>query len=173
MKEAILRWFRRKPPTPSMQVLALSPACSVCGAPAAKVQLSEYAEGWRLVFEGVAGSGNGVGDSISNERAQSIRQALTPPFESATIEAVGFYDDFGFCRECKAFYCSTHWQVSTTGGGTCPAGIIDEGIANVRAASVETGGAAEQVVRSAGDLGRQAAKLQTAVEKFLSTVRAA
>ena len=121
MKEAILRWFGRKPDRKPAQVLTLSPDCSVCGASAAKVQLSEYSDGWRLVFEGVAG-GNGAGDPISNEQAQSIREALTPPFESATIDAAGFYDDFGFCRECEAFYCATHWQVTTTGGGTCPAG---------------------------------------------------
>ena len=122
MKEAILRWFTRKLPASPKQVLSLTPACSVCHTPAARVELSEYSDGWCLVFEGVAGSGNGAGDSISNERAQSIRKALTPPFESATIEAVGFYDDFGFCQACEAFYCSTHWQVSATGGGTCPAG---------------------------------------------------
>ena len=122
MKETILRWFRRNPSAPPMQVLSLSPECSVCKMPAVRVELSEYTDGWRLVFEGVAGSGNGAGDSISNEQAKTIREALTPPFESTEIEAAGFYDDFGFCQECEAFYCKTHWQVSTAGGGTCPEG---------------------------------------------------
>ena len=50
-----------------MQVLSLSPECSVCKMPAVRVELSEYTDGWRLVFEGVAGSGNGAGDPVSDD----------------------------------------------------------------------------------------------------------
>ncbi len=56
------------------------------------------------------------------ERALAILAALTLPYEAAKIRAADFYDDFGFCIDCAKFYCSTHWQVSTTGGGRCPAG---------------------------------------------------
>jgi len=84
--------------------------------------LSEHADGWYLRFMGVAGAGNGRGDRISGERAQAIRAALSPPYDTARIQAAGFYDDFGYCTSCGKFYCSTHWQVSTTGAGSCPAG---------------------------------------------------
>ena len=120
----LLAWGRRwlpAVPTPT-RVLSLSPPCSECGVSAATVVLAEYADGWRLTFEGVAGYGNGGGDHVSGERAQAIRDALSPPYESARVQAAGFYDDFGYCTSCEKFYCFTHWQVSTTGGGRCPAG---------------------------------------------------
>ena len=122
MKNAILRWLGLGRTEPPKQVLSLSPACSICGTSAATVELVERDDGWFLVFQGVAGSGNGGGDPVSNEKAQSIRDALSPPHKSETIRAAGFYDDFGFCIDCEAFYCEAHWQVSPTGCGTCPAG---------------------------------------------------
>ena len=103
--------------------VSLSPRCSVCGGSAGVVDLVEDAAGWRLVFVGVAGSGTPPGgDRISTEKADAIRAALTPPYRPATIRAAGFYDDFGYCSSCEKFYCSTHWQLSTRGGGTCPEG---------------------------------------------------
>ncbi len=54
--------------------------------------LAEYTDGWRLTFGGVEGSGSG--DSISGEKAKAILGALTPPYESASIQAAVFYDDF-------------------------------------------------------------------------------
>ncbi|MEM8929681.1 MAG: hypothetical protein AAGE94_00810 [Acidobacteriota bacterium] len=122
MIHALVRWFRRTLPDEPTQVLTLSPSCSSCGMSTAMVHLVERTDGWRLVFQGVAGSGNGTGDPITVEQVQRIRAALTPPYESAAIQAAGTHDDFGFCTDCEAFYCATHWQVSTTGGGTCPAG---------------------------------------------------
>lgn len=124
MMDWMVHWKRRlfpEAPTP-IQVLSLSPPCSECGNSAALVRLAEFSDGWRLTFEGVAGSGNGGGDPISGAKVQSIRDALSPPYASERIRAAGFYDDFGYCIPCEKFYCATHWQVSTTGGGTCPAG---------------------------------------------------
>jgi hypothetical protein len=119
---SLSRWRRRNLPEAPARVLTLDPPCSQCGSPTARVVLAEYTGGWRLTFVGVEGSGNRSGDPISGEEATAILDALTPPYESARIQAAGFYDDFGFCTSCAEFYCATHWQVSTTGGGTCPAG---------------------------------------------------
>lgn len=119
---AFSRWMESRRPEPPLQTLDLAPQCSECGTRTTVVVLSEYSDGWRLVFQGVNGPGNGSGDPVSEEKAQAIRNALTPPYKTETIKAAGFYDDFGFCTECEAFYCGTHWNVSTTGGGTCPAG---------------------------------------------------
>lgn len=96
--------------------------CSECGNPTGLVRLFEYPNGWRLGFWGVADVGGGGADPVSDERARAICEALTPPYAAAKIQAAGFYDDFGYCMDCGKFYCSTHWQVSSTGLGTCPAG---------------------------------------------------
>ena len=85
------------------------------------IELSERSGGWHLKYEGASG-GNGSGDPVSAERAQAILDALHPPYELARIQAAGFYDDLGYCAPCAKFYCHLHWQVSSTGGGTCPAG---------------------------------------------------
>lgn len=82
----------------------------------------DHPGGWRLGFQGVAGVGGGAADPMSGDEARAMREALTPPYDAAKIRNAGFYDDFGFCLDCEAFYCSAHWQVSTTGGGTCPNG---------------------------------------------------
>jgi len=124
MWRALSNWSRRwlpGAPTP-IQVLDLSPPCSECGNPASRVVLTEYADGWRLAFVGVAGSGNSGADPTTDEKAQAIRDALSPPYAPAKIRAAGFYDDFGYCLPCERFYCSVHWQVSPSGGGSCPAG---------------------------------------------------
>lgn len=122
MRRLFARWWKRRQPERPTQTLSLDPPCSECGLPAATVRLAEYSSGWHLTFAGVAGLGNGGGDSISAEEVQAIRDALSPPYETARIRAAGFYDDFGFCLTCEKFYCSRHWKVSSTGGGTCPAG---------------------------------------------------
>lgn len=115
-------WRRGRRPEPPLRVLNLAAPCSECGAPAGTVRLFEYPSGWRLGFWGVADVGGGAADPVSEEKAQAIREALTPPYDPEKIRAAGFYDDFGFCADCEKFYCSTHWQVSTSGLGTCPAG---------------------------------------------------
>jgi len=122
IKGVLSRWKKRWQPEPATRVLNLEPPCSQCGQPTAAVMLSEYPDRWHLRFQGVAGHGNGQGDDISGEKARAILGALSPPYELAKIRAAGFYDDFGYCTPCEKFYCSTHWQVSTTGGGTCPEG---------------------------------------------------
>ena len=86
------------------------------------IMITESSGSWHLRFVGTAGCGNGSGDPISAERAQAILDAFSPPYETAKIQAAGFYDDFGFCTSCEKFYCTTHWHVSPTGCGTCPAG---------------------------------------------------
>lgn len=122
MSVTLERWKRRWLPDAPMGVVSLAAPCAVCGVSAGTVVLAEYADGWRFTFEGVAGFGNGGSLRITDEEAQAIRDALSLPYESAKIQAAGFYDDFGYCTACEQFYCATHWQVSTTGGGTCPAG---------------------------------------------------
>jgi hypothetical protein len=99
----------------------LSPACSVCGKPASVVKLLQDGDATRFVFKGICG-GNGGGDLISDERANAIRQAFSPPYSSEMVALAGLYDDGGFCRMCSRFYCYAHWSVSRTGGGWCPRG---------------------------------------------------
>lgn len=74
-----------------------------------------------MTYSGPGGS-NGSGDSISAERAQAIITAFTLPYDPNEIRAADFYDDAGYCLECRKFYCPTHWNVTPTGGGWCPAG---------------------------------------------------
>jgi hypothetical protein len=100
---------------------SLSPRCSVCERVAAKIELREVSGSWYLRYSGPGGS-NGNGDRISVERAQVIRDAFAHPYERTKIRVAGFYDDAGFCIDCGKFYCPTHWNISSTGGGTCPAG---------------------------------------------------
>ena len=100
---------------------SLSPRCAVCKRPAANIELLEVSGLWRLRYSGPGGS-NGSGDRVSAEEAQAIRDAFTQPYERAKIRAARFDDDAGFCGECGKFYCDRHWNVSSTGGGTCPAG---------------------------------------------------
>lgn len=116
-------WAKSRLPRVAIQRVPLSPPCAVCGGPAAHVELVEDAEGWLLVFVGTAGNGTPPGgDRITAEKARALQDALTPPYEPATIRAAGFSDDFGYCSACESFYCATHWQVSPRGGGTCPEG---------------------------------------------------
>ena len=100
---------------------SLSPRCSVCNRLAAKIEVLEVSGSWHLRYSGPGGS-NGNGDRISAEKAQEIRDAFTQPYVETKISATGFYDDAGFCGSCGKFYCDRHWNVSSTGGGSCPAG---------------------------------------------------
>jgi len=100
---------------------SLSPRCSVCERLAAKIEVLEVSGSWLLRYSGPGGS-NGSGDRISAERARVIRDAFAEPYEPTRIRAAGFYDDAGFCLDCGKFYCPTHWDISSTGGGFCPAG---------------------------------------------------
>lgn len=100
---------------------SLGPRCSMCKRLAATIEVLEVSGSWHLIYSGPGGS-NGNGDRISAERAQVIRDAFAHPYERTKIRAAGFYDDAGFCASCGKFYCARHWNVSSSGGGSCPAG---------------------------------------------------
>ena len=68
---------------------------------------------------------------------------------------------------------ATQGIAASAGGASSSSGQVDRSIASVRGSALDTGNAAEQVVDAAQELGGQAATLQTEVEKFLATVRAA
>ncbi|HEX4954669.1 MAG TPA: hypothetical protein VF017_14855 [Thermoanaerobaculia bacterium] len=108
---------------------SLTTPCSVCGVPAARMYLWEREGVWYLRFAGLCGMNfaspgpSDQGDPISAERAQAFLAAFGgPDYDTEKIAATGLYDDAGFCRPCGKFYCATHWNISSTGGGTCPAG---------------------------------------------------
>ena len=101
--------------------LEFIPRCALCARPAAEIQLSETSGGWLLIYSGPGGS-SGSGIAISAEKANAIRAAFEPPCELRKIKAAKFYDDAGFCADCEKFYCPTHWNISPTGCGKCPAG---------------------------------------------------
>src|SRR5579863_3769345 len=114
-------WLFRRIFQPKTASDSLSPHCSVCNRLAAEIEVLNVSGSWRLRYSGPGGS-NGNGDPISAEQAQAIRAAFAQPYERDKIRAAGFYDDAGYCVDCGKFYCSTHWDVSSTGGGFCPAG---------------------------------------------------
>ncbi len=68
---------------------------------------------------------------------------------------------------------ATQGIATSASGASSSSGQVDRSIASVRGSALDTGNAAEQVVDAALELGGQAATLQTEVEKFLATVRAA
>ena len=76
----------------------------------------------RLIYSGPGGSNGNIGDLITQDQANAIRAALSAPYFADKLRAAGFYDGAGFCNQCLKFYCSTHWNVSGTGGGVCPEG---------------------------------------------------
>lgn len=67
----------------------------------------------------------------------------------------------------------TQGIATSASGASSSSSQVDRSIASVRGSALDTGNAAEQVVDAAQELGGQAATLQTEVEKFLATVRAA
>jgi hypothetical protein len=108
---------------------SLRTTCALCGTPATIMRLTQREGEWFLLFDGLCGMNFGspgpatFGDPIPPERAEAILAAFEgPDYDVAKISAAGFYDDAGFCRSCEKFYCATHWNISSTGGGTCPAG---------------------------------------------------
>jgi hypothetical protein len=107
----------KKTPTHEFQ-----PLCSKCGEVASTFQLFNELGKWRLVFEGSAAGTGSSGDEIADERARAIIAGFSEPYSPQHIRAAGFFDDGGYCLKCCKFYCSKHWHISTTGGGTCPKG---------------------------------------------------
>ncbi|MBQ1034832.1 MULTISPECIES: hypothetical protein [Micromonospora] len=130
-----------------VQAFAAHPPCAVCGRPATHVELvapgakpADWADRsaqerdvfdaarqrhgdqqWWLIFSGIE-AGNGTGDPVDLARATRIAAAFTEPYRFAAVTTAGFYDDAGFCGPCDAPYCHRHWNVSSTGYGTCPHG---------------------------------------------------
>jgi hypothetical protein len=123
--------------------LLFAPPCRICGKPAVRLEivppgkLPQEWDDWEpadrqifskhrdaskyvLLFRGVE-CGNGFGDPISEQEARDIVGMLSPTFD---LEAVHrrFYDDLGYCAECGAFYCTTHWSPDSGGYGHCPNG---------------------------------------------------
>jgi hypothetical protein len=98
------------------------PLCSKCGKVASTIQLFNDSGKWRLVYEGSDAGSGPSGDEITPEAARAMITGFTQPYTKQGVRAAGFYDDGGFCLECRQFYCPTHWNISTTGGGTCPKG---------------------------------------------------
>jgi hypothetical protein len=120
------------------------PGCSICGQACASIEIVpphqmpldwkvwsanrqrlflEYRKADRiyLLYDGPGGGNGWVGDPIDAERASRINEAFVAP-SAQRVLAAGFYDGAGFCDSCERFYCFAHWNVSTTGGGTCPQG---------------------------------------------------
>ncbi|MFN2524873.1 MAG: hypothetical protein ABR505_01200 [Actinomycetota bacterium] len=59
---------------------------------------------------------------MTEEKAVRWVEALQEPLTYESLRTLDVYDDLGFCGDCKVPYCDTHWNVSTTGYGTCPQG---------------------------------------------------
>jgi hypothetical protein len=97
------------------------PRCAICNSPTATIEISQKNGRPHLKYEGPGGS-SGSGNPITAERAQAIITAFTPPYEPEKIRTADFYDDAGYCLTCQAFYCTNQWNISSTGGGTCPQG---------------------------------------------------
>ncbi len=97
------------------------PRCSKCGAVASTIQLFSDSGKWRLIYHG-SDSGSGSGVDVTPDEASAIITGFTEPYLREKIRAADFYDDGGFCLKCSKFYCPTHWNISTTGGGWCPEG---------------------------------------------------
>ena len=117
------RWFsdKEKSMAPTASPSGLSPRCALCTNLSAEIEITGDSGSQMLKYSGPGGS-NGSGDLISGERADAIRAAFAPPYELDKIKAAGFYDEAGFCAGCSKFYCYTHWNSSSTGGGRCPVG---------------------------------------------------
>jgi hypothetical protein len=110
--------------TPAGEPSKFQPPCSVCAKPSATIELRNVAGEVRLMYSGPGGGSGSSGTPIEAKRIAAIRTAFVPPYSQAKVRAAGFFDDAGFCLPCGKFYCFTHWNVSTTGGGWCPSGHL-------------------------------------------------
>lgn len=119
------------------------PPCSVCGQPSSTIEVlapgelpADWArwdatyqaryQQWRraeshsLRYEGPGGSNGLIGDAIDPARAARLVAAFSAPMTAEAMATLDFYDNAGFCVPCALFYCPAHWNVSSTGWGTCP-----------------------------------------------------
>jgi hypothetical protein len=132
-------------PAQSEIVMLFRPKCKMCGAPSASIEViapheapiewtswsperhesfNKYRKpaSYQLLYDGPGGGNGQVGDAITAERAVSIIAAFTNVPTAEKMKAAGFYDNAGWCQECREFYCPKHWSMSSTGYGTCPSG---------------------------------------------------
>lgn len=98
------------------------PLCAKCGEVASTIQLFNEFDKWQLVYDGPDCGSGPSGVEIAHERVRAIIAGFTKPYTKLRIRAASFFDDGGFCLECSQFYCFSHWNISTTGGGSCPEG---------------------------------------------------
>ena len=125
--------------------LVFSPRCAVCKEQAARIEIvlpharpvdwptrkkkrrAVYTK-WRdatkpyLLYEGPGGENGLVGDPLSVDEMHAIVTAFTAPYLPKRFARAGVDDCGGFCVRCRVFYCPRHWNISATGGGTCPKG---------------------------------------------------
>lgn len=122
----------------------LSTVCKCCGLPAARIEIlapgqlpQSYGQwtanlrqqydtyqdrtAWRMIYGGIE-AGNGVGDVITPERAQTLIAILSQPLDTSRLDHLELYDDAGICRTCGVAYCYRHWSPTDTGYGSCPEG---------------------------------------------------
>ncbi|MEH1016263.1 hypothetical protein V6U90_24540 [Micromonospora sp. CPCC 206060] len=130
-----------------LQAFSADPPCAMCGQTASHVELvpphakpvtwqhwspqerrtfeaarqRRGPQQWWLLYSGIE-RGNGSGDPVDEARALRIVAAFTEPYCYSAVTTAGFYDDAGFCGQCDAPYCHRHWNVSSSGYGTCPRG---------------------------------------------------
>ena len=118
MEKAPLLYLENSNTVPKYEFL---PYCSKCGTVASTIQLFSDSGKWYLIYHGTD-SESGRGNDITTDESNAIIAGFMEPYIGEMIGAAGFYDDGGFCLKCCKFYCPTHWNISTTGGGVCPEG---------------------------------------------------
>jgi hypothetical protein len=47
---------------------------------------------------------------------------MSEPYSLKKFRAADLYDGAGYCGDCSKIYCTTHWNVTSTGGGFCSEG---------------------------------------------------
>lgn len=106
----------------SKSLVVFRPRCSVCGRSSVTIRIVSRDGSIYIVYSGLEGGTGWGGDPASSAVVEATKRAFTPPYSTVSIKAAGFSDDAGFCDLCESFYCSRHWNISNTGGGTCPKG---------------------------------------------------
>jgi hypothetical protein len=124
-------------------IVAATP-CAVCGMPYERIELiapgglpaqwNEWDRSrqdmflrlyrqpgrWHLLIDRPDDKDYDLGQPIDAARAGQITVAFEPPLSYVRVHTAGFYDDAGFCDRCDVPYCYRHWNVSSSGLGTCP-----------------------------------------------------
>jgi hypothetical protein len=103
--------------------------CAICSRVGARIEVLSSEGTQKMIYEGICAGTGRSGMPISSSRVRAIEEAFTVPYQAVRIRAAELFDDAGFCERCETFYCFTHWDPSTTGGGKCPSGhlkILDQ-----------------------------------------------